>query len=1373
MQHTSKISLNQERYLVAEEFTHTNFTLAASYRIKGPLDTQKLISCLQRVVDSNEALRIKFFKDANGNITQELFANNPIVCDYQTLDNPTDAQIKAVISQYFYTKNEIFGVFLTKCQLIKLNETVHILTIASHHSLMDGLSFAVMLMQLAKAWNQNKTQLGSHGQYLQILAESGLLTLSNDKLFELSAFWKQYLENPNPAQIPYDLKSTKPQSDEKARATRLIHQHNIDQIDQFTKANDCTKFHLFYLAFNLLIGKQSDGHDVITSFESHGRQDLNNASRALGLFSTALVLRTKLDDSITMRQLLSSIKRDAEQCIAHQHYPYDRIIKDANINPRYSFNWFPKYTPPKLNGLEISQESYLNWQSSFDLNLHCYTQDEGVSLELFYNPDIFDASRVEVFLEQLEHIVQQIVADVSRDVSSIRLYTSKTDDILPDVKDTFSAKIQQRIDEDFYHQAKQHAQNIALSFFDQHWTYAETVAISTKLAHLLHSKGVRAGNKVAIMGLRCPSLIMAMLATLRCGASFAILNAAYPAGVLRKYWDTLRPDFLITCDQLASINDVDNFSFIDRPYLEIGQTLSIDDALFSSLEQVHPTFEQANPNSIAYYLFTSGTTDAPKCIATSHNPLVHFVRWQINQFHIQPNDRFTLLSGISHDPVLRDIFTALSAGGTILIPTEQLLFNPDLLYPWLLNKKPTICHTTPAMTKLMHSGYHGSEKIESLRAIFSGGDRLEGHHVNDMMTIAPNAKLINFYGATETPQAMAYYEVPNASLSEIIPIGKPIADTQILVLRNSMVRGDLYEVGQIAVRSKYLSEGYVASNTAEPLSNTSFLRDPYSDDPDINIYLTGDNGFYRADGNVVFLGRSDDEIKVRGFRINLNVINHNLKTIPAITDAFSFVVDDLFDNTDKKRLVTYIVKAKNSTLNAQEVRRILSSKLPSYMLPTQYVFVSELPLLPNGKIDRKKIVASYHENEAKQSEKPIGGRNEVENNLIYAWAKILNINPRKVSAKDSFTSLDGDSLSFIQASMVLEKEIGKIPDEWQSMSIEQLAQIRYQTQNKLDMHTEVLFRALAITLVVIGHFWIVETNQHIEELFVNATSALFLIAGFTFANFPMKSIQYKHDITPIIKTIIRIAVPTFLVTLVHVVYRSDYSVSKLLFFDNFHWTHSPYWFIEILLQTLALLAIIFSFRKIREKAINQPYQFGLIMLAITVFIGIITPLVWAPKDLNLLQLPHLKSWLFFFGWCVFYINSQRQKIFMSMLGILLPVIVLGQISLLTSACTLLLIYLPKVEIVKNKCTELLHVVIYAVASASLYIYITHIQFRSLLHAIGINQSVVIDILVGISGGVLVHYIWHSLIAATARKVVAISKTKALCILNKIKPGLVK
>ena len=499
-------------------------------------------------MDNNDAFRIQFRKNSNGKITQEVMLNNQIESDYNLLNNPSYDEIEDVIRRYFYIKRNIFNSFHTRLQLIKINENEHILTISSHHSLMDGLSITVLMMQLAKVWNQNRVVSSANSNYIEVLSENGLLGVSNSKLNSLKDYWKNYLAEASPAVMTSDYLSTDCNQDYKACAKRLISSEMTIQIENFAKIYNLSAYHLFYLAYNILIAKHSGSTDVVTSFESAGRQNLKNASRTIGLFSIALILKVKINDEATFHQLLLDIKNDTERGIEHQHYPYHFIIKDAKINPKYSFNWFPKMLLPKLQGLEISQESFLNLQSSFDFNLHCHRKEHGISLEPLFNPTIFSQARVEKLLEQFESIIKQIIAKPEGSIADINLITETNQKYKPNFDISFAKKVKKRINEDFLNCVKNQPQNVAIKYLDQLWTYREIDDGSDKLAQLLISKGLASGDRVAILGLRCPSMIAAILATIRCGASFTVLNAAYPVAMLKNYWNTLNPDFLITCD---------------------------------------------------------------------------------------------------------------------------------------------------------------------------------------------------------------------------------------------------------------------------------------------------------------------------------------------------------------------------------------------------------------------------------------------------------------------------------------------------------------------------------------------------------------------------------------------------------------------------------------------------------------------------------------------------------------------------------------------------------------------------------------------------------------------------------------------------------
>lgn len=1334
----TKISLNQERYLLAEKYTEATYALPVSHLIKGNIETSKLTSAIQYVIDNNDALRIKFNLDANGDIWQEVMADNESLLDYHSLNNPSTNEIANIISTYFYSKGELFDNFLTKFQLIKINNNEHIFTYSIHHSLADGITLVSFMAKLASAWNGNVNSPAQTTQYLDVLTNNAMLSISDERLHTFRNYWSSYLSEAQQANIPSDYISSDAAHEHKINYTHIIHSDIVAEVKSFAKTHNISSFNIFYLAYNVLIAKYSNCTDISTSYESSGRQNLDNANETLGLFSCAMVLRLQLTGESTIVELLSTLRSHVHNSIDHQLYPYHYIIKDSHLSPKHAINWYPKVLLPTMHGLTLESKVYVVNQSSFDFNLHCNQQGKEIHLVPRYNPSLFSKDRVKTLLQQFESLLKQIIAHPNGQVSDLKLVSEYDIKHQPDTSLALAPRINKRIYDGFINNVQTTPQNIAISYLNQQWTYKETDEISNKLGQLLVQRGLKPGHTVAILGLRCAAMVMAMLAVTREGGAFLVLDAAYPKARLESYWETSNPDFLIACGESEIVEELCFYDNLNKKLIQLKDEVNINDGLLAPFTEYSNHHQSIDPSSTAYYLFTSGTTGKPKCIATTHAPLAHFVDWQISKFNLSAQDKFTLLSGIGHDPVLRDVFTAFSAGAWVLIPSQETIFNPEKLYSWLLASQPTASHMTPAISQLMVRGYDDGRKLDSLKHLFIGGDKLEKRHVKSMVEIAPNATIINFYGTSETPQAMTFHQVDLTLLNEVMPIGMPISDTQTFILNNDLKPVGSYEIGQIAIRTKYLSEGYITDKKTKGLpTNSPYLSDIFSDETDTRIYLTGDYGFFKSDGNTVLIGRQDDQVKIRGFRIELSDINSHLKKLDGIDDALSLSIQDESSTTKEQRLVAYIISNPSGAIDTETIRQQLSTKLPNYMVPSYYVFLERLPLLPSGKVDRNKLPTPSKEHITDDATGYI--ENEKENDIINAWAKILGVDPSSISTQDSFTSLNGDSLSFIQASLVLEKTIGRIPDNWNSLTIKTLSEMSYESQLIVDVHTTVLLRAISIVLVVVGHFWLIFIKD--------ATSALFIIAGYTFANFQIKSIQFQNNISPILKTMTRIAIPTFLVTLVHVLYRSDYSVSKLLFFDNFMGKVSPYWFIEVILQTLILFTLILSITRIRQYATNLPYRFGLILLSAGVALAVLTPHIWNPTDLNPLQLPHMKSWLFLFGWCLFYSVKKEQKAIFALLAAILPFIVYGNMSIIIFACSITLLYIPKVKLINP-----LHKLIYVIASSSLFIYITHIQTRAVLHGIGIDGNTLFNIMAGIAGGVFMHYAWSS-----ANKV--LSKTK--------------
>ncbi|PYG96479.1 antibiotic biosynthesis protein, partial [Arthrobacter stackebrandtii] len=386
--------------------------------------------------------------------------------------------------------------------------------------------------------------------------------------------------------------------------------------------------------------------------------------------------------------------------------------------------------------------------------------------------------------------------------------------------------------------------------------------------------------------------------------------------------------------------------------------------------------------------------------------------------------------------------------------------------------------------------------------------------------IAPNAVNVNFYGTTETPQAMAFHTLDPDSDGARVPLGKGIANAQLLVVDSTNQLVSAGETGEILIRSPYLSQGYWGDPA---LTEAKFIANPFTGAAGDRCYRTGDLGTYLADGSASFLGRGDSQVKIRGHRIELAEIENAMTRHPLIGQCVVVANRD----SASPRLVAYCVGQK--PIPADDLRQALTRQLPDYMVPALFVFLDALPLTPNGKVDKRALPAPFDDS-AHPPLSPLAEK------LSSAWARILQV-PR-LDARLSFVELGGDSLSFVQASRVLEELIGHLPQRWETLPVCQLAELSAPPKGALrSMEMPVFVRMLAIILIVVGHL-----SEFDHWLIVGETSVLFLVSGISLARFQLKAIDERGDARTLLRSLAAIVVPTLL-----------YTALIQLVFDRLHW----------------------------------------------------------------------------------------------------------------------------------------------------------------------------------------------------------------------------
>jgi amino acid adenylation domain-containing protein len=499
-----------------------------------------------------------------------------------------------------------------------------------------------------------------------------------------------------------------------------------------------------------------------------------------------------------------------------------------------------------------------------------------------------------------------------------------------------------------------------------------------------------------------------------------MLDPAFPASRLISYLEIASPKGWMQLERAGPL-DPALAEFVDARDWRLKLSVPPKTRSNSSLLESYPT---AAPNvsidadDLAFISFTSGSTGKPKGVLQRHGPLTHFLPWQAEAFHLGSADRFSMLSGLSHDPLQRDIFTPIWLGARICIPDAETIGTPGALAEWMARQEITFAHLTPPMARVLTETGSRELSVPSLRGAFFVGDKLSHQDVEALRCLAPNVTCINSYGTTETQRAVGYAVVSTQSNTEtqkaIYPVGRGMPNVQLLILNRGGGPAGVGELGEIYVRSPHLAKGYLGDDA---LTRERFIVNAWTNVPEDRMYRTGDLGRYLPDGTVEYLGRADRQLKLRGFRIEPGEIEAALQQQPSIRQALV-----VLDETHPRgaRLVAYLV-ADAAPPSPRELRAFLQARIPDFMTPSEFIFIPELPLTPNGKIDTEALPPPPPKPEAAaESDVPL---TRTEQKLASIWEKVLHV-PR-AGRNDDFFELGGHSMLAIQLFSRIEQEMGK------------------------------------------------------------------------------------------------------------------------------------------------------------------------------------------------------------------------------------------------------------------------------------------------------------------------------------------------------------
>lgn len=995
-------------------------------KLRGVLDWPKLRATLQQIVQRHEVLRTAY-REQDGQPRTAVMdewtgADRPPVDLAALPAGEREERLQVLLDGEMHRLFDLSQGDVMRVLLLRLQEQEHLLAVTLHHIAYDGWSTNVFLEELAKTYQALVRSLTPALPDLSL--QYGDFAVQQRERFtgqvadRLSAFWKKELDGAEYLELASDF--PRPTAIDFAGAfAQLELKPSLKQaVDAFARQRRITPFTVCLAALQLLLSRLSGQEDIVLGipFADRHRDDVSN----IGYFLNTLVLRTSLAGNPLFATLLERTRVTIESALAHGEYPFEKLLEDLkpsrNLARTPLFEIFLNFLeapvlPEQFGGLVPELVLFDNQSSAkFALTLYVVRYPDRMVMKALYQKVLFSSEHMEALLRQYELILEQVVADPDRSLADYSLVLPGEKDLLPDPSATLPDTFHEPVTRQFAACVRQTPDAVALQHGDRSWTYREMDDAATGLARVLRQRGNRPGDVVGVAGPRSFGLIAGALAVFKAGGVLFLIDSNMPRERLRILLDKAGVRRLLAVQGCPwTEQDCPTGSQLLPVDRETGRCL----AILKGQVDTAP-FAEPQPGDPAYLFFTSGTTGTPRAVLGQHKGLAHFLDWQRHTFQVGPGDRSSQLINLSFDAVLRDIFLPLASGATLCLPEEADENDPERLFAWLAEQRITLLHTVPAKASFWLDSSTNPPQASALRWTFFSGEPLLDTLVRRWRrVVCSTGSIANFYGPTETTMIKCFHVVGSEPEPGVQPLGRPMPETQLLVLGKTGQQCGMGEVGQIAIRTPFSTLGYLHEDQENA---RRFIANPWRNDPADRLFLTGDRGRYRPDGRLEILGRLDDQVKVRGVRVEPAEVSAVLAKHPGVQTC---AVVAFTDPDGQTALAAYVVPVAAVSVTAQELRAFLSQRLLQAMVPASIQFVAGLPVTANGKLDRSKLPRPAATADRQRTCTP--PRGPVEGQVVAIWTELLGL--PQIGIEDNFFELGGHSLLAARVAARISKEM--------------------------------------------------------------------------------------------------------------------------------------------------------------------------------------------------------------------------------------------------------------------------------------------------------------------------------------------------------------
>ncbi len=1014
------LSFSQERMWVLHHLDPHSaaYNVAGATLLEGSLDVDALRRSFALVLERHEVLRTSYPTiDGEAGVLIAASVTLPFaMVDVADRPDPQAAALAAA-SDLAHAPFDIAAAPLIRAALYRLGPDRHLLSVCMHHLVTDAWSVGLLVADLLAfydAFAAGRTPAPAPpGLGYVDYAHWQRQHLTDEHLSRQLAYWKSQLEGAKPVELPSDHPRSQPRTSAGAYLPLPLGDTLVESLTALSVARGTTLFMIMLAAFEVLLHRYTGESDLVVGVPVANRNRLASES-LMGTLVNTLALRLRFDPDVSFAQLLTQVREVALDAYANQDLPFERLISQLPVERRRGesplvsvmFDFQNAPTPGSAGALQVSPVTLSRGASQFDLSLLVFDTQLGRLASIEYSTDLFDADAMRRLLGHYASILESIALNPEIPISRIPLLGAgeRRELLALGSGALHPATAIPSIEESFAAQLLRTPQAPAIVDEDGCLSYQDLERAAARLARRLESFGARPGERIAILLERDRNIPIAMLATLKTGAAYVPLDPRHPAERLRFTLQDCEPRVVITRKHSLDIVP---------PGLS-AHCLCLDDLgddPHAASDASPMTVPARDPARAAYILYTSGSTGRPKGVEVSVGALTHFLRSMSRQPGLHSSDRLLAVTTVAFDIAGLELWLPLVTGACVrLVPSDVAADGPALLRlmrAW----RPTLMQATPATWKmLLEACWRGDPALK----VLCGGEAFP--HELARALISRSHSVWNMYGPTETTIWSTVHKV-TARDGPKIPIGAPIDDTRIYILDR---HGELQPwgvAGEIFIGGAGVANGYFR---LPDLTRQCFVPDGFADAPDARMYRTGDAGRLRFDGRFECLARLDDQIKLRGFRIEPGEIEALIKHDARIRDA---VVIAREDRPGDQRLVAYYVAAESGapmpTLEG-DLAEALQRRLPSYMIPSAFLALDTLPMTPNGKIDRRRLPAPS--DEQRLGTAYLAPRDQIEYALVQLWEALLG--RQRIGIRDDFFRLGGHSLLAVRLYARIEKQFG-------------------------------------------------------------------------------------------------------------------------------------------------------------------------------------------------------------------------------------------------------------------------------------------------------------------------------------------------------------